>query len=203
MKAVETCGEFTLPAFAMSSADRRSRISSRPARSRQSGLTLVEVMVSGGILAITLLGILGALFYAYNTAAAVRYHDNARFILKSVSDQFMVMPAQTTTGAWNPLWTNTGTTATGVGMSWQDFNGTAVVTSTGTATGLSVTLGGTSGNPLIATVTRKVNYLDSSGHVVSTITPTSAGYLLQGDFTITYTFKGQVLSQTQSLVRTP
>jgi Tfp pilus assembly protein PilV len=168
---------------------------------RAGGYTLVEVMVATGLLAITLLAILGGLFYAYGTASAVRYRDNAHFILKSLGDQFLVMPSQTTTGGFNPMWANTGTTPTGVGLSWQDFNGTTTSTSTGTATGLAVTLGGTSGNPLAANVTRTINYLDTTGQIVSSTSPTSAGYLLRGDFTITYTFRGQQQSQTLSLVR--
>ncbi len=203
MKALETLGAHVSGAFTQSPDARLAHVTRHSIRrpfSALRGLTLVEVMVSTGLLSIALLAILSGLFYAYNTAAAIRYHDNARFVLKSLGDQFLVMPAQTLTNGFNPMWANTSTTPTGTGLSWQDFNGTSTTTSTGTSTGLTVTLGGTTGTPLTANVTRTVNYLDTSGNIVSTIARTPAGYLLRGDFTITYTFRGQQ-SQTLSLVR--
>lgn len=164
------------------------------------GLTIVEVAVAGALLAVTFLGIFGGLFYAYRTAAEVRYRDSARFVIKSLGDQFLVMPAQTTTGGFKTFWSTT-TSPTGIGLSWADSDGLPSPHGTGNASGLIVHLGESTGTPIEATVTRDVRYLNASGQVVSSIASSSAGYLLRGDFTITYQLKGKTYSQTLSLVR--
>ena len=187
-------------AAGMSCVNARVSSSSRRPLSSQSGLTLIEVTISVGVLAISLLGILGGLFYAYKTAAGVRYHDNAHVIVKSLGDQFLVLPAQTTAGGFKPMWTNT-IAPTGVGLSWDDFDGTVTSAVTGTTSGLSLHLGANTGNPVIAVVTRDVRYLNASGQIVTSIASSSAGYLLLGEFTIAYTYQDRPYTQTLSLVR--
>lgn len=164
------------------------------------GLTLIEVTIAVGLLSISLLGILGGLLYTYQTAAGVRYHDNAHVILKSLGDQFLVLPAQTTTGGFKPMWTNT-TSSTGIGLTWEDSDGTTTTTVNGLAGGLTIHLGTSSGNPIEAVITRDVRYLNGSGQIVNTIASSSAGYLLLGEFTITYSYRDKPYSQTMSLVR--
>lgn len=172
-------------------------------------MTLVEVMVSVAVLTMTFVAIFAGLFYSYNTSARVRYHDSARFVLKSIGDQFLVMPAQTG-DVLNPMWSTTGIgTKTGVGLRW-DGGGTVPAVAglpndPGNADGLAVILGAITGTPITATVKREVNYLSYSGstkgQTVTSVARSSAGYLLQGDFTITYTYKGKLESQTLHLVR--
>lgn len=166
----------------------------------QSGLTLIEVMIAVVVLSLTMLGILGGLFFSYKTAAGVRYHDNAHVILKSFGDQFLVLPAQTSTGGFKPMWATT-TAPTGVGLSWEDFDGVSTTTVTGTSSGLSVHLGANTGAPITAVITREVRYLNAAGQIVTSIASSSAGYLLLGEFVITYSYKGRPQSQTLSLVR--
>lgn len=121
---------------------------------------------------------LGGVIQAYKVSALARYRDAARFVVKSLSDEFMIVTAQEATGAPRPLFEDTGDAYTGVGLTW---NGV-----TGTADGLPVTLVPSSGRPISALVTRKVRFVGSTGSDASAATETSAGFLVRAEFKITY-----------------
>jgi len=164
------------------------------------GFTLVETMIATVLLSMIILSILAVLIGSYRVAAKARYNDHARYVVKSLADQFLTQ--QTTDGFGNTLALFQDSTPTGTGMTWTDLNGTQV---TGAAGGLSVVLGENTGAPITANVTRTVWYVyaagGSAGQVTSVPQTGSAGYLLRGDFTITFPFMGKTLTETVSAIR--
>jgi type II secretory pathway pseudopilin PulG len=86
-------------------------------------MTLVEVMVSTVLLSVLTLVLLSSIFAAYSLSAQTRYRDQARYVLTSVSDQFLRAPA---TDVFHPSLQADGlrdffaisATPTGKGMSW-------------------------------------------------------------------------------------
>lgn len=169
---------------------------------RGSGFTLVEVMVATVLLSMIILSILAVLIGAYRVAAKARYNDHARYIVKSFGDQFLTQ--DTTDALGNTLEFFIATTTTGYGMSWTNSDGSTVSGSNGSAS-MPILLGDTTGAPITANVSRTVWYLYPSGANIGQPTSTpqnaSAGCMLRADFTISYTFLGQALSQTISVVR--
>lgn len=166
------------------------------AMSSRGGFTLVEAMISMIVLAFIALSIFSGLILAYRTSAHTRYRDHARYVLKSIGDQFLTRQAENA-GIMNPLFTVTSA-PTGTGIIWQGTVGT----SANAATGLKVTLGETTGALIEdAVITREVSLLNSSGEVDSVGMASSAGVLLQGKFKITYTFNNIPVEQSLSLVR--
>ena len=165
--------------------------------SRGSGaFTLVEAMIAMLVLALVSMSILSGLILAYRTAAATRYRDHARYVLKSVGDQFLTRQAENA-GVFNPLFKVT-TAPTGEGLVWQGVIGT----SANAADGLTVSLGETTGSLISdAVITREVRLLNSTGDVDSVGMASSAGILLRGKFKISYTFNNVPYEQTLSLVR--
>jgi prepilin-type N-terminal cleavage/methylation domain-containing protein len=182
---------------------------SRRVRSRR-GFTLVEVMVATVLLSMIILGILEVLIGSYRVAAKARYRDHARYVIKSLADQFLTqksfdgngnaltlfVPTVDGTGAATPL---------GTGLTWTNSDGSAGTVSLDPL-GLYfyVKLGDTSGAPIQATVTRMVQYIyPQIGGAETLITQNApAGYMLQADFSITYTFQGvQMPPMTMTAVR--
>jgi len=168
--------------------------------SSKRGFTLAETMIATVLLSMIILSILAVLIGSYRVAAKARYNDHARYVVKSLADQFLTQ--QTTDGFGNTLPLFQDTTPTGTGLTWTDLNGTQV---TGDAGGLAVILGENTGAPITANVTRTVWYVYASGANAGQVTSVpqngSAGYMLRGDFTITYPFMGNTLSQTVSAIR--
>jgi hypothetical protein len=91
------------------------------------------------------------------------------------------------------------TSATGYGLTWTNSDGSTVNGGTNQAAApasITVLLGDNTGAPLQANVSRQVWYLMTTGTAAVLGTPTSvpqngsAGYILRGDFTITYSFLG-------------
>jgi len=155
----------------------------------------VEVMIATVLLSMIILSILAVLIGSYRVAAKARYNDHARFVIKSLADQFLTQ--QTTDGFGNTLPLFQGTSATGLGLSWTTLQGSTL---SGTAAGLQVVLGENTGSPITASVTRSVWYVyDNPANPLTIGQPTSvpqngsAGYLLRGDFTISYSFLGTAL----------
>jgi hypothetical protein len=54
---------------------------------------------------------------------------------------------------------------------------------------------------ITGTVTRKVSYVAADGSATLIYSPQPAGNLLEGDFTITYPYLGQTISETISATR--
>ncbi len=153
-------------------------------------------MIAMLVLALVSMSILSGLILAYRTAANTRYRDHARYVLKSIGDQFLTRQAENA-GVFNPLFKVT-TAPTGEGLVWQGVIGT----SANAASGLNVNLGETTGAVISdAVVTREVRLLNSTGDVDSVGMASSAGILLRGKFKITYTFNNVPYEQTLSLVR--
>ena len=168
----------------------RSSVSSP---SPASGFTLVEVMVGTVLFLIAALGIFSGLIYSYRLAAETRYRDNARFILKSLGDEFLVQKSEDTTGTIKTMFVPTAS-ATGLGLLWQ---GTA-----GVEAGLTVTLGATTGSPISnALVTREVTYLQLDGTPSAVPASSTGGVLVRGNFRIAYSYANRNYSQQLSVVR--
>jgi prepilin-type N-terminal cleavage/methylation domain-containing protein len=185
-------------------------------KAAHAGFTLVEVMVATVLLSTIILVILSTLIGAYRVAAKARYNDHARYIVKSFADQFLTQQSTDATGRILPLFIATG--STGYGLTWTNSDGS--VSNGGTAlpvpsvvpANITVKLGDNTGAAASATVTRSVWYLYTVGGSSTLGTPTSSpqngagGYVLRGDFTISYQFPpnspdSRTLTQTISAVR--
>ncbi|MBL9191660.1 MAG: prepilin-type N-terminal cleavage/methylation domain-containing protein, partial [Opitutaceae bacterium] len=160
---------------------------------RDAGFTMIETILASVVLLILILGVFAGLVHSYRLSANTRYRDHARYILKSLGDEFLIQKAEAADGSLNAMFQPT-TTATGTGLSWQG--------ATGGTTGLTVTLGTSTGALITnAVVTRDVTYLSSTGTAATTPPASTAGLLLRGDFKISYTYSGKSLEQKVSLVR--
>lgn len=175
-----------------------------PRRSAAQGFTLVETMVATVLLSMIIISILAVLIGSYRVAAKARYNDHARYVVKSLADQFLTQ--QTTDTFGNTLALFNLTSATGAGMSWTNSDGSPGIQ---TGQGLMVLLGDNTGAPVQAYATRTVWALypgdpevGNSGQPAVNIQNGAPGYMLRGDFTITYSFLGvQMLPLTVSVVR--
>ncbi len=174
------------------------------------GFTLVEVMVATVLLSMIILGILEVLIGSYRVAAKARFRDHARYVIKSMSDQFLTQQSFDGNGNALTLFTPTvdglgAATPLGTGLTWTNSDGTSGTLSPDPL-GLYyyVKLGDTSGAPIQATVTRLVQYIyPQVGGAETLITQNApAGYMLQADFTVSYTFQGvQMPPLTMTAVR--
>ncbi len=185
--------------------------SSANGRSAARGFTLVETMVATVLLSMIILSILGVLIGSYRVAANARYRDHARYVIKSLADQFLTQQTIDSFGVTLPLFNPTGG-PTGVGMVWTNSDGSPGLQTGG---GLEVALGDNTGAPIQAYVTRSIYPLfpgvtpgtAPSGTTAVTIQTGAPGYMLRGDFTISYTMppspspQAQNYSQTVTVVR--
>jgi type II secretory pathway pseudopilin PulG len=171
------------------------------------GFTLVETMVATVLLTMIILGILQVLIGSYRVAAKARYADHARYVIKSLADQFMKQYNKDPSGATLPLFTVTLDTSNnivplGSGMAWTNTDGTPGFISTD-GTVFYVLLGDNSGAPITASVSREVCFLDpTTGNRLTTLGSGADGVVMEGDFSITYQYLGvQVPMQTITAVR--
>lgn len=175
-----------------------------PRRAAARAFTLVETMVATVLLSMIIISILAVLIGSYRVAAKARYNDHARYVVKSLADQFLTQ--QTVDGLGNTLALFNITNATGAGMGWTNSDGSLGIQ---TGQGLMVLLGDNTGAPVQAYVTRTVYALyagdprtGNSGQPALNLQNGAPGYMLRGDFTITYSFLGvQMLPMTVSVVR--
>ena len=173
--------------------DSRGNVNSR-------GFTLVEVMVATVLLSLMIVGILGAMISSYRVAARARYNDNARYIVKALSDQFDTQNSLDENGNPLPLFVPTSGPS-GSGIVWTNPDGTQGTLTTD-GTGYRVTVGGNTTAPITATVSRNITYL-LAANGTTTATPQSGagGYILRGDFTITYPLFRGTTTQTITNIR--
>jgi prepilin-type N-terminal cleavage/methylation domain-containing protein len=176
------------------------------------GFTLVEVMVATVLLSMIILGILQVLIGSYRVAAKARYRDHARYVIKSMADQFLTQQPFDNNGNVLTLFQPTvdaggNLCPLGTGLSWTNSDGSVGTLSTDSL-GLYfyVLLGDNSGAPITATVTRTVQYLYPYPSGQPTLDAQSAppGYLLQGTFKITFPYPATsttTLSQSITVVR--
>jgi type II secretory pathway pseudopilin PulG len=172
---------------------------------RKNGFTLVEVMVATTLLTMVGLGILSVLVGAYRVAAKARYRDQARYVIKSFADQFLTQqPADLSGNTYTLFQVTTDSSGNsaplGTGITWTDSDGTVCQPSSD-GLYLPVQLASNTGNPIPAKVTRKVSYVAGDGSATLIYSPQPAGNLLEGDFTITYPYLGQTISETISATR--
>jgi prepilin-type N-terminal cleavage/methylation domain-containing protein len=177
------------------------------------GFTLVEVMVATVLLSMIILGILQVLIGSYRVAAKARYQDHARYVVKSMADEFLTQdPFDHAAGGtifpmFQPTVDNAGNAAPlGTGMVWTNSDGTPGVTSNPGdpfAQYFYVKLGDTSGAPITATVTRQVWYVyAATGQPTLINTNAPGGWMLRADFVITYSYLGvQMPPMTMTAVR--
>jgi type II secretory pathway pseudopilin PulG len=181
----------------------------RAAAARARGFTLVEVMVATVLLTMAILGILAVLIGAYRVASKARYSDHARYIIKSFADQFLTGQPYDSSGNAYQIYTVTtdsgGNAApVGTGLTWTNTDGSNGTVSSDGST-FTVLLGGNTGAPIPATVTRQVWYVTASGSMgqqtlINQNAP--AGFLLNGTFKIQYNFLGQPMPpQSISVIR--
>jgi type II secretory pathway pseudopilin PulG len=174
---------------------------------RKNGFTLVEVMVATTLMTMVGLGILSVLVGSYRVAAKARYRDQARYVIKSLADQFLTQQPADLSGNTYTLFQVTldasGNSAPlGTGLSWTNSDGTSGTLSTDALGAFYyVYIASNSGSPVKATVTRMVSYVAADGSSTLIYAPQAAGNLLEGDFTITYPYLGTTQSETISAVR--
>jgi type II secretory pathway pseudopilin PulG len=178
---------------------------------RKNGFTLVEVMVATTLLTMVGLGILSVLVGAYRVAAKARYRDQARYVIKSLADQFLTQqPADLSGNTYTLFQVTTDSSGNsaplGTGLSWTNSDGSGcqmdpsgLFIPVQLASNSGITTNGLNG--ITAKVTRKVSYVASDGSATLIYSPQPAGNLLEGDFTITYPYLGQTISETISATR--
>jgi type II secretory pathway pseudopilin PulG len=189
----------------------RRRISARGSR----GFTMVEAMIAMMVFVGVALGIYQMMLKSNQIAKMTRYRDDARAVLLTYADQFQRL--QTTDEV--PL--NSGnyytrhifvantiaSSPTGKGLRWGDLSDQNIATATTlNDTPLSVVLGGSTvggaGNGIRAQVTRKMTFLNKdTGALSDSRSDSAAGYMLNGEFTITYSFGGRTFTDSISSVR--
>jgi hypothetical protein len=142
-----------------------------------------------------ILGILQVMIGSYRVAAKARYNDHARYIIKSMADQFLTQQPFDNNGNVLTLFQPTvdgggNSCPLGTGMTWTNSDGTAGTVSTDSlGQFFYVKLGDNSGAPITATVTRTVQYLyPSTGQPTLDAQNAPPGYLLQAVFKITYPY---------------
>src|SRR5580692_10747370 len=99
------------------------------------GFTLVEVMVATVLLSMIILGILQVLIGSYRVAAKARYNDHARYIVKSMADQFLTQQPFDNNGATLTLFQPTVDSGgnlipLGTGLTWTNSDGSPGTLST-------------------------------------------------------------------------
>lgn len=173
------------------------RITGRWRPNRQAGFTLIEVVLASAVLIITAAGIIAALVQAYYTAAEVRYRDEARYVLRSFADQFLLAASQDTAGETKTMWALTEE-PTGTGLTWKGISST---TST-----LQIKIGPNTSSAVTATVTREVRPVGITAPDIGNQVPAipeddDSEYMLIGRFTIAYTFRQKPRQYSLSVIR--
>jgi hypothetical protein len=170
-------------------------------------------MVASALLVMVGFGILSVMIGAYRVAAKARYRDHARYVIKSMADQFLTQTPYdaNNSGSIYPLFVVTvdqggNAMPLGTGLSWTNTDGSPGKLSTDPlGQYFYVLIGDNTGTPIQATVTRSVSYLYTSGPGIGSDTllsqTASAGYLIEGNFTITYPYLGQTVKQSVIAVR--
>jgi type II secretory pathway pseudopilin PulG len=169
-------------------------------------------MVATVLLSLIIVSVLSALIGAYRVAAKARFNDHARYVIKSFSDQFLTQATTDINGNVLPMFQvtvdpNPGPDfghqcALGTGLAWTNYDPSIPNGPTAGNYGYNVTLGDNTGAEVNAVVSRSVWYLYSSSGT-ETLLPQnqSAGYLLEGTFTITFTLWGNTVTQSITNVR--
>lgn len=163
-------------------------------------------MVATVLLSMIILGILEVLIGSYRVAAKARYRDHARYVIKSMADEFLTQDAFDGNGNLLAFFTPTvdslgNATPLGTGMLWTNSDGTGATTSVDLLSFYVLIGDNLGGKPFTATVTRSVEYIyPQVGGAQTLISQNSpAGFMLQGTFSITYQFEGVTISPPLSI----
>jgi len=133
-------------------------------------------------------------------------------VIKSFADQFLTQQPADLSGNTYTLFqvttdSNGNSAPVGTGITWTNSDGTLGTVS---SDGMSFYVQLASNNGIVSanglsgitgTVTRKVSYVAADGSATLIYSPQPAGNLLEGDFTITYPYLGQTISETISATR--
>ena len=174
---------------------------SRLRRRANRGMTLAETMIATLVFSMGILGVYAMMLKSYELVTLARHRDNGRALLISFADQFLRLQTTDQVGvAVIPRTLFIPTTApTGGGLSWTDTSGASGVLQ---SDGLHVLLGDAGSSQVEAVLTRFVSCLDATnGNAVASTTATSAGWMLQGTFTITYPIRGRMQTQSITVAR--
>jgi Tfp pilus assembly protein PilV len=165
-------------------------------------------MVATVLLSLIAVSLLSVLVNAYRVGAKARYRDHARYVIKSFAEQFMtqVTTDSSQNGAIYTLFQPTVNTVTGAamakgtGMTWTNSDGSpGILSGDPQQSYMTVMLADSTGNAIPAQLTRQVAYLYTSTGVTTLVNQNSAaGTLLQGTFSITYSYLG--VPQTDTII---
>jgi type II secretory pathway pseudopilin PulG len=149
-------------------------------------------MVATVLLSMIIVSILSTLIGAYRVSAKARAADHARYVIKSLSDQFLTQATADTGGNVYPMFQLTLNPSTGnqqpmgTGIAWTNSDGSLGQLSSD-QTYFTVMIDGTTTPPTTGNVTRSVWYLyDTDGSETLLNQNKSGGYLIEGTFTISY-----------------
>jgi type II secretory pathway pseudopilin PulG len=149
-------------------------------------------MVATVLLSMIIVGILSVLIGAYRVSAKARVADHARYVIKSLSEQFLTQATADTSGTVYTMFQltlnpNTGNQQPmGTGIKWTNSDGSHELLSSDQSY-CTVKLDDTTGTPINANVTRSVWYLyDTDGSETLLNQNKSGGYMIEGTFTISY-----------------
>jgi type II secretory pathway pseudopilin PulG len=170
------------------------------------GFTLVEAMIAALIFVMFTLGIYGLIIESYNMTARIRYRDDARAVLLTFSDQFERLATTTgSVGLQRWLFYPASSPGTGWGLKWGALSDddASIPQPSSPPDHLDVTIGGAK-NPITASVRREVYFVQPDGttsNVLTGVAMSSAGWLLVGKFTISYTANGRPETASMTVVR--
>ena len=150
------------------------------------------------------LGVFGMLVRSYNMSVLTRTRDNARTVLATYADQFERLQTTEKVGStYATRWLFYPYGVTGSGLAWGTLSDSNVLTNPlpSAPANFAINLG-TTLNPVPATVTRDVKYVeDATGTTVSGLQVKAAGYMLQGTFAITYKVNNKQYTQSMTMTR--
>lgn len=168
------------------------------------GFTLVEAIMACLIFSMCTLGVLQLLVRAYNMSLLTRTRDNARTVLATYADQFQRLQTTEKVGSvYATRWLFYPYGVTGSGLAWGTLSDSNVLTNPlpSAPANFAINLGTTT-NPVPATVTRDVKYVeDATGTTVAGLQVKAAGYMLQGTFAITYKVNNKQYTQSMTMTR--
>ncbi|HEU5078183.1 MAG TPA: hypothetical protein VFT72_03180 [Opitutaceae bacterium] len=163
-------------------------------------MTLVEVLLAVVFLAAALAGIFGVLIQANRLTMMTRHRDSAMAILNSYADRFArIDPTLPDNTAFFAI----GDTPTGNGLTWDTTWEPVTDEAFNAANGLAVYLGNEQSTRLKAHVFRTVQFVSKSDGTLSTVNPSPADEycLVSATFSINYTFRNELKTQSLTVVR--
>ena len=163
-------------------------------------------MVATVLLSMIILVILQVLIASYRVAAKARLGDHARYVIKAYADQFLTQNFSDNNGNTLVLFQTTvdshgNSVPLGTGLSGSGATPTFGGVVSGDNSTYNILLADNSGS-VPASVQRTVQYLFPNTGMPTLVSQTqAAGYLLRGDFLITYPFQGRTMTESVTAIR--